>query len=87
MGVTLGGGARYTRSTNRNSNTTNDYLSQVPSYWVYDAMAAWEVTRNVSLQLNVYNLADKFYIKSLNNGGSRYTVGAPRSASLTATSP
>jgi catecholate siderophore receptor len=84
MGVTLGGGARYTRSTNRNSNTTNDYLSQVPSYWVYDAMAAWEVTRNVSLQLNVYNLADKFYIKSLNNGGSRYTVGAPRSASLTA---
>lgn len=85
MGVTVGGGARYNRSTNRNSNTTNaTNLSSTPSYWVYDAMLAWEVSRNLSLRLNVYNLADKFYIRSLNNGGSRYTIGAARSAALTA---
>lgn len=85
MNVTIGGGARYSRSTNRNSNTTNaSNLSSTPAYWVYDAMLAWEVSRNLSVRLNVYNLADKFYIQSLNNGGSRYTLGAERSAALTA---
>jgi catecholate siderophore receptor len=32
----------------------------------------------------VYNLADKFYMQSLNNSGQRYTLGAPRSGTLTA---
>jgi catecholate siderophore receptor len=51
---------------------------------VFDAMAQYEVNRNVTLQLNVYNLADKFYIASLNNNGNRYIPGASRSAMLTA---
>lgn len=86
FGLTLGGGARYVdsqlRSASTNQPTTN--VAQLPSYTVYDAMAAYEITKNLTLQLNVYNLTDKFYVQSLNNGGSRYTLGQPRSAFLSA---
>ena len=47
-------------------------------------MVSYQATKNVSLQLNMYNLFDKFYINTLNNGGTRYQPGAPRSAMLTA---
>jgi catecholate siderophore receptor len=33
----------------------------VPSYWRFDAMASYEVNKNVSLRLNVQNLFDKTY--------------------------
>ncbi len=86
FGLTLGGGARYVDSQLRSANaaapTTN--VAQLPSYTVFDAMASYEVSKNLSLQLNVYNLADKFYVQSVNNGGSRYTLGQPRSAFLSA---
>ncbi len=88
MGVTLGGGARYIDSVKRSSNTSlnasNATLLEAPDYWVVDAMATYQASRNVSLQLNVYNLFDKEYIASLNNSGARYTPGTPRSARLTA---
>jgi catecholate siderophore receptor len=41
-------------------------------------MAAYEVNEQVSLQLNVQNVADKFYLSSVNSGGSRFALGAPR---------
>ena len=86
FGLTLGGGARYVDSQLRSANaaapTTN--VAQLPSYTVFDAMASYEISKNLSLQLNVYNLADKFYVQSVNNGGSRYTLGQPRSAFLSA---
>ena len=42
------------------------------------------MTKNVSLQLNVFNLFDEVYSVSLNNGGSRYIPGQPRNVLLTA---
>lgn len=33
----------------------------IPSYWRYDAMASYKVSKNVDLQLNVQNLTDKRY--------------------------
>ena len=54
----------------------------VPSYVVFDAMAAYTFNKNASMTLNVYNLADKEYISSLNNSGARFTLGQPRSAAL-----
>ncbi len=39
-------------------------------------MAGYDVNETVSLQLNVQNLTDKFYLASLNNGGSRFVLGA-----------
>ena len=35
---------------------------QVPSYWVFNAMASKPITERIELQANVYNLANKFYI-------------------------
>ncbi|MDQ7970510.1 MAG: catecholate siderophore receptor Fiu, partial [Oxalicibacterium faecigallinarum] len=86
FGVTLGGGVRYVDSQVRSANaalpTTN--VAQLASYAVYDAMASYAINKNVTLQLNIYNLADKFYVQSLNNGGSRFVLGQPRSAFLSA---
>jgi catecholate siderophore receptor len=41
------------------------------------------VNPKVSLQLNVQNLTDKFYLSTLNNGGSRFILGSPRTFLLT----
>jgi catecholate siderophore receptor len=87
MGLTFGGGARFVDSLVRQVNNapaanTNGVFG-IEEYWVFDAMASYEINKNTTLQLNVYNLADKFYAASLNNGGSRFIPGAPRSALLT----
>jgi catecholate siderophore receptor len=87
MGLTIGGGARYLSSQQRQVNNTVTATTNMPeidSYVVFDAMASYEINRNFSLQLNVFNLADKFYVASLNNAGNRYTLGTPRYALLSA---
>ncbi|MES2823822.1 MAG: catecholate siderophore receptor Fiu [Pseudomonadota bacterium] len=86
-GLTIAGGARYIDSVASSSLTQSAAQSQrsvlnVPEYWVFDAMASYVVTNNITLQLNILNLADEEYIGSLNNGGSRYYPGAPRSVRL-----
>ncbi|MFL6678301.1 MAG: catecholate siderophore receptor Fiu [Burkholderiaceae bacterium] len=82
LGVTLGGGMRHADASARSSNTAapTSNLLEAPAYWVGDAMASYEVSKNWQVQLNVYNVFDRRYIQSLNNGGSRYTPGAERNA-------
>jgi len=58
-------------------------MPSIPSYVVFDAMASYTFNDQTSLNLNVYNLADKEYISTLNNGGGRVILGQPRSAALT----
>ena len=85
FGLTVGGGARYVDTVARSSNlVTTSNLLKTPDYWVADAMLAYDVTKNLSLQLNIYNVFDKEYIAAINNGGSRYVPGAERNALLTA---
>lgn len=82
---TLGGGVRHTSEQKRNiSNTATGAMPTLPAFTVADLMVAWRVNKNLNLQLNVYNLFDKEYINTLNNGGSRVSMGQPRSAALTA---
>lgn len=86
-GLTIAGGARYIDSVASSSLTdataqSHRSILNVPEYWVFDAMASYVVTKNVTLQLNVLNLADEEYIGSLNNSGARYYPGAPRSVRL-----
>nr|WP_312508478.1 TonB-dependent siderophore receptor [Pseudomonas luteola] len=54
---TVGGGATYV--DRQFGNTANS--TYIPSYTRYDAMAAYRVTKNLDLQLNVQNLTDKRY--------------------------
>jgi catecholate siderophore receptor len=86
-GLTIAGGARYIDSVASSSLTdataqSHRSILNVPEYWVFDAMASYAVTKNVTIQLNVLNLADEEYIGSLNNSGARYYPGAPRSVRL-----
>ncbi|XLZ70327.1 catecholate siderophore receptor Fiu [Massilia sp. SR12] len=86
--LSFGAGARHLGTQKRlvdpNGDAAKTNMPSIPSYTVVDAMAAYQVSKNVALQLNVYNLFDKFYIGTLNNGGSRLVVGAPRYAKVTA---
>lgn len=86
-GIVIGGGARYMDSVASSSLTDPDARSrrsvlEVPDYWVIDAMASYPVTKNINIQLNIFNLADEEYAASVNNAGSRYFAGAERSARL-----
>ena len=91
-GLTIGGGARHMSVQKRqvNSRPLEDRtaaqrnMPEVPSYTVFDAMVNYDISRNVGLQLNLYNLTDKFYLASMNNAGNRYTLGTPRTVMLTA---
>jgi len=85
--LTIGGGARYTSKQKRVVDPTQNPATQagvpaIPSYAVADAMVAYKLNKNVDLQLNVYNLFDKFYINTLNNSGARASLGTERSAQL-----
>jgi catecholate siderophore receptor len=83
-GLKVGGGARFTDRLLRGTDGAIGTPAYADSYWVFDAMAGYSVSKNVDLQLNLYNLANATYIASINKSGYRYTPGAPRSASLTA---
>jgi catecholate siderophore receptor len=74
---TIGGGAFYVDS--RWTSVAND--ARIPDYWRFDAMAAYKVTRNFTLQLNVYNLTNEYYFDSA--AGAGYAIpGAGRYVSL-----
>ena len=75
--LTIGGGANYVDS--RFGNTANTI--EVPSYWRYDAMAAYKVSDSLDLQLNVQNLTDKRYFDQV-YGNHMAHVAAGRTALL-----
>jgi len=78
--LTVGGGAYYMSKVYGDAANTK----WVPDYWRADAMATYQVDKNLSLRLNVQNLFDKTYY---DKAYSTHMVGvAPgRQATLTAT--
>ncbi|MEZ5938451.1 MAG: TonB-dependent siderophore receptor [Hyphomonadaceae bacterium] len=54
---TLGGGATY--MSERYGDTAN--TKSVDSYWRYDAMASYDFSDRIALQLNIQNLTDERY--------------------------
>lgn len=77
--LTVGGGLNAMSKVYANVNNNK----WAPGYTRFDAMANYIVNNNVSLQLNVQNLADKLYFDKVSS--PHYAgVGAGRSASLTA---
>jgi len=78
-GFQIGAGVQYTGDrTNTNLNTAR----VAPEFCLFDAMIGYEVNKNFSLRLNIYNLADEEYIDRV--GGGHFIPGAGRSAVLTA---
>lgn len=76
--TTVGGGAQFMDTVFRNTlNTTS-----VPSYWVFNAMAAHDVGKHLTLRANASNLTDAQYVDRV--GGGHFIPGQGRSASLTA---
>jgi catecholate siderophore receptor len=79
--LTVGGGARHISTSSR--TVTNQPVTagvyQVPSFTVVDLYAAWQVTSQLGIQLNAYNVTDEDYIAMINNSGQRYNAGVPLS--------
>ena len=76
---TVGAGLSSMDRVYANVNNTK----YAPGYTRFDAMASYNVNRNLSLQLNVQNLGDKLYFDKLSS--PHYAGVAPgRSATLTA---
>jgi catecholate siderophore receptor len=61
---TVGAGAIW--MAERFANAANTY--QLPSYWRFDAMASYEISPSVNVQLNVQNLLDETIYDSTHNG-------------------
>ena len=77
--VTIGGGATYVDE--RFGNVANTVW--IPEYWRYDAMAAFTVSRKVSLQVNVQNLTDEtYFVRPYQNHYA--SLGPARSAVVSA---
>ncbi len=78
--LTVGGGATYMGK--RFVDDSNEY--NLPSYWRYDAMARYDVNKNLALQLNVNNISNN-ELYDASHVGIFANVGAGRSYMLTAT--
>jgi catecholate siderophore receptor len=83
-GFTVGGGLRYVGGLAKGTDGAPGTPASTQAYWVADAMASYQVNRNLTLQLNIYNLFNKDYVAAINKSGYRYTPGIARSALLTA---
>jgi len=77
--ISLGGGAQFMDSVFRNNLNT----AVVPSYWLLNAVASYDVNTNFTLRVNGTNLADKRYIDRI--GGGHYIPGPGRQVMVTAT--
>ncbi len=73
--IFFGGGVRYI------GERSNGRTSIAPSYATVDLSATYQMSDDVSLQLNILNVADKEYIDQV--GGGHFIPGEGRSAALT----
>ena len=63
------------------ASATSPQSALVPAWWRFDLMAAYKVSKNATLQLNIYNLTDEVYYTS---AYSNWALPAPgRTAALT----
>jgi len=80
----VGGGVQYTgdsflgRPDDAFRVIKNGVPGKLPDYFLVNVMASYDLTDNVALQFNIDNVFDEDYALSTNWGGSRATLGAPR---------
>ncbi|MFT4176555.1 MAG: TonB-dependent siderophore receptor [Luteolibacter sp.] len=64
-GFTIGAGVRYQGKTYVGTNNVVD----IPAYVVFDGLVQYDVTENMNLRLNIYNLLDREYVATSGGGG------------------
>lgn len=83
-GLIVGGGGQYSDEIARRDNNAPTVPRQTPSYWLFNALVSYPVTKNMIVRFNVNNLFDEKFIQSLNNNGGRFNPGSPRAYLLSA---
>jgi catecholate siderophore receptor len=78
-GFNFGGGVTYIGAR---YNNTNNSRRLAEGYWMADAAAAYQVSEQLTLRLNVNNLTNVRYIDRI--GGGHFVPGPGRMAMLTA---
>ncbi len=77
-----GFGGNYVSSRTASSTAPYDpvtgLVKEVPGYWVFNAMARHPLTEHVDLQLNMYNIANRYYYDELHP--AHIVLGPGRSA-------
>ncbi len=70
--LTIGGGGNYVDSRTASSTVpldpTTGLVKQVPGYAIVNAMARYTLTDHLSLQVNIFNLANNNYIDEIHPG-------------------
>ena len=65
----MGLGGNFVDSRAANSTVpldpTTGLVKQVPSYWLFNAMGSYSLGEHVSLQANIFNLANRNYIDEI----------------------
>jgi catecholate siderophore receptor len=78
----MGLGANYASSRTASSTVPLDpvtgLVKEVPGYWVFNAMASKRLTEHLDLQVNVNNLANRYYYDELHP--AHIVIGPGRSA-------
>jgi len=77
FGLEVGGGVRYVGT--RYTNVAN--TRRIDDYWVADATLAYDLSRQMTVRLNAFNLFDKRYIDQV--GGGHFIPGPGRSVLAT----
>ncbi len=61
----VGGGSQFvdsrTASLTAPLDPTTGLVKKIPSYWLFNALASYQLAEHVSLQVNLYNLANRYY--------------------------
>lgn len=78
----FGTGANYessrTASATAPLDPTTGLIKEVPGYWVFNAMASHPLGEHIDVQVNAYNLANRYYYDELHPG--HIVLGPGRSA-------
>lgn len=69
-GFEVGVGGNFVGSRDANSTTLTNpsSLETAPGYWTFNAMAKYEISERISVQANIDNLTDRFYLDELHPG-------------------
>jgi catecholate siderophore receptor len=62
----------------------NGRAGKLPDYFLVHAMASYDITDHITLRLNVDNIFDEKYARSLNWNSNRADVGTSRAYWLSA---